>query len=86
MDEEMDLTDETMPTTATPSKERTPLRTLACLAEKLQKLKDTPKQNTDAMDCKSDNPKKRSQAKDTKPNESSTKEIITNEAISHEIK
>jgi len=62
MDEEMDLMDDTMPAMATLLTERMPLWTLACLAEKLQKLKDTPKQNSDVMDCKSDDPNPKMQS------------------------
>jgi len=74
MDEEMDLMDEQMPTMATTLTEWKPLWTPACLTEKLQKLKDTPKQISDEIDCKSDNLKKRSQSTDTKPLESSPKQ------------
>jgi len=58
MDEEMAVMDATMPTAASNPDEQKPLQTSACLAEKLQKLKDTPKPNADAMECESEDLKK----------------------------
>jgi len=86
MDEEMDVMDDTTPTAATPLTEQMPMWSSACLAEKLKKLMDTPKQNSDVMDCKSDNPKKQSQSKDLNLTAASPKEISASNANLHEIK
>jgi len=82
----MDLMDARTPTAASNPEEQKPLWTSACLAEKLQKLKDTPKPNIDAMECESEELKKRSWAKEARSYASPTKEISINGTFPQDIK
>jgi len=86
MDEEMEVLDELTPTAATPYMEWMPMHSSACLAEKLKKLMETPAQNTKAMDCKSDDPKKRSRAKDGKPHNLSSQGATATDSNPPDIK
>jgi len=86
MAEAMDVTDDMQSTAAKKPMERMPTRSSACLAEKLKKLMDTPKPTTgnEAMDCESDEMKKRSRSKDGKTTESQGQTV--NESNPPEIK
>jgi len=62
MAEEMMITDEMSDTKENLPTERMTMRSSTCLAKKLKKLMDTPKQNPTAMECNLDDLRKRTRS------------------------